>query len=114
MTARIVLYGVDGVLLNTRQTILSKAGLVSKATSDIADVIEFLQTEDPTLLVVCSSVERDLRQTLLAAVDKVATPNLRKLVLTKHLAEDRPENTKVLQTPASPQTFISTVQQAMR
>ena len=114
MTARIVIYGVDDVLLITRQAILSKAGLSPRATSEIGDVIDFLKTDDPVLLVVCSSVEHTLRNTLLSAVDKVGKHNLRKLILAKHMGDEPQANTKMLQTPTSPQTFISIVREAIR
>jgi hypothetical protein len=112
MTKRIIIYGSDPVLLMTRQAILSKAGLVSTITSDIADVIDFLKTEAPVLLVVCSSVQHDLRGALMTAVDQVAKPDLRKLILAKQLAQDDPPaNAKEMQTPASPKKFIETVQE---
>jgi hypothetical protein len=114
MTKRIVIYGKDPVLLRTRQAILSKAGLVSTITSDIADVIDFLKTDDPVLLIVCSSVQLDLRRALMNAVDQVTKPNLRKLILVKQLAQDAPENAKEMQTPASPEKFIETVQQSIQ
>jgi hypothetical protein len=57
MAIRIVIYGVDEILLHTRQAILSNAGVASIATSEIGEVIESLQTYDPVLLILCSSVE---------------------------------------------------------
>lgn len=81
MTAKIVIYGVDGVLLHTRQVILRSAGL---------------------------------RHTLMVAVDKLGKRNLRKQALSKQDAEISEANTKVLQTPASPLTFIATVQDSIQ
>jgi hypothetical protein len=114
MTARIVIYGVDGVLLHTRQVILLSAGLTSLATSEIHEVVDFVQTNDHALLVVCSSVEKHLREALLAAVDKIGRRDLRKLVLAKQVVDDSQGNARVLQTPASPLTFISTVQDSIQ
>jgi hypothetical protein len=114
MMARIVIYGVNDVLLHTRQAILRSTGLSCAATADIGDVVDLLDTEDPVLLIVCSSVGRELRHTVISAVDELGKPNLRKLILSKQIADDAEGNTAVLLTPASPQTFISTVRESIQ
>jgi hypothetical protein len=107
MANRIVIYGVDDVLLHTRQAILLKAGVASIITSKIDVATNSLRGDEPALLVVCSSVTELRRGELLGAVDTLHKKNLRKLILSKHLLEEADET--VLQTPLPPQTFVSVV-----
>jgi DNA-binding response OmpR family regulator len=70
MHARIVIFGRDPVLLETRHRILEKAGLASTAVSNFGQVISLAQQDDVSLLVLCSSLDKMETGAVLSAVQQ--------------------------------------------
>jgi DNA-binding NtrC family response regulator len=110
MSAQIVVFGKDPVLLETRQRILEKAGFDSVAVSGITQLMSLVKREDVVLLVLCSSLSEMESEAILFRIDEFGRTDLEKLVLTKDGGIISTHGgIKVVQTPTTPQAFLSLV-----
>jgi DNA-binding NtrC family response regulator len=108
MSSRIVVFGRDPVLLETRQRILEKAGFDSVAVNGISQLMSLVKREDVVLLVLCSSLSEMECEAVLFRIEELGRTDLEKLVLTKDGGITSTHGRiNVIQTPTSPQTFLS-------
>jgi DNA-binding NtrC family response regulator len=114
MSAQIVVFGKDPVLLETRQRILEKAGFDSVAVSGIDQLMPLARQEDVELLVLCSSLDQIESRAILSAMDDLGRTDLKRLVLTKDkTAFPKRGELEIIETPTTPQRFLSLVEAAV-
>jgi DNA-binding NtrC family response regulator len=114
MSAQIVVFGKDPVLLETRQRILERAGFDCVAVSGIGQLMPLAQQEDVELVVLCSSVDQIESRAILSAIDGLGRTDLKRLVLTKDkTAFPEPGRLEIVETPTTPQRFLSLVEAAV-
>jgi len=114
MSAQIVVFGKDPVLLETRQRILEKAGFDCVAVSGIGQLMPLAQQEDVELLVLCSSLDQIESRAILSALDDLGRTDLKRLVLTKDkTAFPKRGELEIIETPTTPQRFLSLVEAAV-
>jgi len=78
--ARVLIYGRDPSLLETRQLVLETTGGVVVATTELEDTKHELVHNQPDLLVLCYTLSPDDRSAILSSVDCLV-PKLKVLVL---------------------------------
>jgi DNA-binding NtrC family response regulator len=114
MSAQVVLFGKDSVLLETRQRILEKAGFDCVAVSGIGQLMPLAQQEDVELLVLCSSLDQVESRAILSAIDGLGRTDLKRLILTKDkTAFPERGELEIVETPTTPQRFLSLVEAAV-
>jgi len=110
MSAQIVVFGKDPVLLETRQRILERAGFDCVAVSDINELMPLAQQDDVELLVLCSSLDQIESRAVLLAIDGLGRTDLKRLILTKDkTAFPARGELEIVETPTTPQRFLSLV-----
>ena len=80
MPAKILLYGNDPTLLLTRRLVLERSGSEVLATSDIEQLIVFMMTLSPDLMIVCQSLDMDQRESALIMARELR-PEMKILVM---------------------------------
>jgi DNA-binding NtrC family response regulator len=114
MSAQIVLFGKDPVLVETRQRILERAGFDCKTVSGIGQLMQLAQQEGVELLVLCSSLDQIDSRAILSAIDGLGRTDLKRLVLTKDKAAFPARGElEIVETPTTPQRFLSLVEAAV-
>jgi DNA-binding NtrC family response regulator len=114
MSAQIVLFGKDPVLVETRQRILERAGFDCKTVSGIGQLMQLAQQEGVELLVLCSSLDQIESRAILSAIDGLGRTDLKRLVLTKDKAAFPARGElEIVETPTTPQRFLSLVEAAV-
>lgn len=110
MAAKILIYGKDRLLLETRQRLLRYVGFECIAVRDFGQVIDLVQQDGLALLVLCSSLSALESGAVLSAVDQLGKTQLRKLVLsTEPQNVEASDTIRTFQTPLAPQAFLSLV-----
>ena len=114
MSAQIVVFGKDPVLLETRQRILEGAGFDCVTVSGIDQLMPLARQEDVEVVVLCSSLDPNESRAILSAMDGLGRTDLKRLVLTKDkTAFPARDELEVVETPTSPQQFLSLVEAAV-
>jgi hypothetical protein len=68
MNSKVLVFGTDEVLLETRRILLESAGFETRTALKFSGAEQILKEREVALLVVCSSIEkRDVPQVLKAA-----------------------------------------------
>jgi hypothetical protein len=107
ISACILLYGLDPVLLDTRRMMLERTGHRVFSATNLAEVEQISLTQPIQLFIVCHSVSREACETVLAAVQELC-PTMLLLVLTKAPC-DWPDEREVLSIYDGPAAFVATV-----
>ena len=114
MSAHIVVFGKDPVLLETRQRILERAGFDCVTVSSIDQLMPLAQQEDVEVVVLCSSLDPIESRAVLSAIDGLGRTDLKRLVLTKDkTAFPARGELEIVETPTTPQRFLSLVEAAL-
>jgi len=66
VSTKIILYGTDLSLLDTRRLILERSGLEVHATHELGDAMRLIEAREAELIVVCHSIPAEDAKNLMA------------------------------------------------
>ncbi|WP_263385661.1 hypothetical protein [Granulicella arctica] len=109
--ARVLIYGLDPLLLGTRSQVLSRAGFHVSAISEMEDLYQ-LHAEKIKVLVLCHTI-RPAEQQAAIRIGRNANPRLQTVVMTAFAPEFLAEpDARFVSAFDGPLTLIAQVRQA--
>ena len=110
MNAKVLIYGKDPILLETRCKVLELAGLHCHSVTNLANVLTAIATEPVGVVVVCSSIPKQEVPQVLNSISGVGQSKLKTIVVTlPDISLPKSNAVAIVESPANPQQFIELV-----
>ncbi len=107
---RILMYGSDQTLIETRRWVLERSGFLVRSTLDLNEASQILSTATVDVFLLCHSLQPGDRESALAAA-RLLQPEMKNLIMEGSNSTSWPEgNHTILDAFSDTRTLISTLQ----